>query len=191
MDSTWCISTPSGDVRLVLAHTASNEARARALPAQWVTSQLERWGVSADDDTFLRYRLQPVFEALYGRQPGAIATVTMCRAVVDALRGGRLIATLVGVPAIARTWIVGPREEPVEAAADDPREEKALEWIEIELVDEDGEPVGNQRYRVELPDGSIREGRLNARGFVRIDRVDPGTCKVMFPDHHKSSWSAA
>ena len=62
-------------------------------------------------------------------------------------------------------------------------------WIEIELVDQDNKPVPGERYRVTLPDGAtLAEGTLDEKGFARVDGIDPGTCKVTFPNLDKSSW---
>lgn len=67
-----------------------------------------------------------------------------------------------------------------------PPEEK--HFIEIELVDDEGKPVANERWFVELPDGSTKSGSTNANGYARIDGVDPGTAKVSFPDMDKASY---
>lgn len=61
-------------------------------------------------------------------------------------------------------------------------------WIEIALVDESGAPVADEDYRIELPDGSIREGRTDDEGQARIEGVDPGTCLVSFPWLDEKSW---
>jgi type VI secretion system secreted protein VgrG len=55
-------------------------------------------------------------------------------------------------------------------------------WIEIVLVDEAGDPVPGQAYKVVAPDGTEYSGPLDGNGFVRIDNLQPGTCKVSFPD---------
>lgn len=57
-------------------------------------------------------------------------------------------------------------------------------WIAIQLVEErDPErPVAYARYRIVLPDGAVREGRLDASGLARFDDLDPGICHVTFPD---------
>jgi hypothetical protein len=61
-------------------------------------------------------------------------------------------------------------------------------WIEIELVDEQGNPRPNERYLIKLPDGSIREGRLDINGRARIDGIEPGTALICFPDIDATDW---
>jgi hypothetical protein len=60
-------------------------------------------------------------------------------------------------------------------------------WIEITLTQGE-KPVPGEAYRVELPDGSTKQGDLDANGFARIDGIDPGTCKVSFPDRDGREW---
>ena len=59
---------------------------------------------------------------------------------------------------------------------------KFKDWIEIELKEQDGTPLGGQKYRVVLPDGTNKEGTLNDNGLARIENVPPGQCRVEFPD---------
>jgi hypothetical protein len=55
-------------------------------------------------------------------------------------------------------------------------------WIEVELKDPAGDPVRFARYRIELPDGSVAEGALDAAGAARVAGLDAaGTCKISFP----------
>jgi hypothetical protein len=77
------------------------------------------------------------------------------------------------------------------SAADDGSEEEKKSWIEIELIDEDDEPVPGERYQIELPDGSVARGTLDQNGFARVDGIDPGTCKVTFPELDKEAWEKA
>jgi hypothetical protein len=60
-------------------------------------------------------------------------------------------------------------------------------YIEVELLDENGQPVPNEAYFVELPDGTTKSGRTDANGYARVDGVEPGTAKISFPDLDKDS----
>jgi hypothetical protein len=63
-------------------------------------------------------------------------------------------------------------------------------WIEIEILFEDGTPfTGN--CVVELPGGVRSEGAPDGEGIVRIERIDPGTCKVSLPELDAPAWKAA
>ncbi len=65
-------------------------------------------------------------------------------------------------------------------------------WIEIKLVDEQGDPVPGEPYSVTLPDGeSVAAGTLDDKGFVRIDGIDPGTCQITFPQRDTEAWKKA
>lgn len=80
------------------------------------------------------------------------------------------------------------------APTHDPSSEENKEkkhWIEIELVDEDGNPVPGEEYAITLPDGSVSSGTLDERGFARVDGIDPGSCKVTFPNLDKDAWEPA
>ncbi len=61
-------------------------------------------------------------------------------------------------------------------------------WVEIELLDKQGQPVPNEPYRIELPDGTASEGSTDDRGRARVDGIDPGNCKISFPSLDQSSW---
>jgi hypothetical protein len=70
-----------------------------------------------------------------------------------------------------------------------PIEEK--NWVELELVDEDGNPVPNARYKLCLPDGTERVGTVGDDGRRREDGIPAGICKVTFPDFDAAEWEAA
>jgi len=67
-------------------------------------------------------------------------------------------------------------------AAEDNAAEKAVDWIEIELLDKAGAPQAAVNYRITKPDGSvIAEGKLDGAGRARVDDIDPGDYDVSFP----------
>ena len=84
----------------------------------------------------------------------------------------------------ARRESVAPPED--EIVLGEPEPEKT--WIEIELIDKNGMPVGNERYKLTLPDGSVKWGRLDSDGKARVERLQPGACQVTFPDRDQEVW---
>jgi hypothetical protein len=61
-------------------------------------------------------------------------------------------------------------------------------WIEIILVDAEGKPMPGVRYRITPPGGAPVEGRLNEHGQAGLYSIDPGNCKITFPDLDKDAW---
>lgn len=66
------------------------------------------------------------------------------------------------------------------------KEKKA--WIEIILVDKAGEPMPGIKYKITSPSGEIKEGRLNKHGQASYHKIEPGDCKITFPDLDKDAW---
>lgn len=52
------------------------------------------------------------------------------------------------------------------------------DWVEIELLDMDDQPVPYERYWIKLPDGTVREGVLDASGRAYFDDLDTGQCVI-------------
>jgi hypothetical protein len=66
------------------------------------------------------------------------------------------------------------------------KEKKA--WIEIILVDNEGKPMPGVKYRITPPGGAPKEGRLNEHGQAGLYEIEPGNCKITFPDLDKEAW---
>jgi type VI secretion system secreted protein VgrG len=66
--------------------------------------------------------------------------------------------------------------------------ENKKSWIEIEMVDEENQPVPGMAYRITLPDGSVADGTLDGKGFARVDGIESGTCQITFPDLDQDAW---
>src|SRR5262245_36502975 len=71
------------------------------------------------------------------------------------------------------------------------KEPKRKSWIEIELVDEEDQPVPGEKYKITLPDETVAEGTLDDKGFARVDGIEPGSCKITFPELDKDAWEKA
>jgi hypothetical protein len=67
----------------------------------------------------------------------------------------------------------------------------AKTWIEIRLVDAEDKPVPNQKYRIKMTDGSVKEGSLDGEGRARFEQIDPGNCEVSFPEIDAQEWKPA
>jgi hypothetical protein len=64
------------------------------------------------------------------------------------------------------------------------------EWVELELLDDDGAPLAGERWVAKLADGTTREGRLGEHGRARLE-VPAGPCVVTFPDRDQDDWIEA
>lgn len=49
-------------------------------------------------------------------------------------------------------------------------------------------PLAGEKYRVVLPDGSVREGTLEVDGVVRFEGIPRGPCQVSFPELDQDAW---
>ena len=61
-------------------------------------------------------------------------------------------------------------------------------FVEVQMVGSDNKPIAGVKYRIELPDGDTKEGVTDANGMIRYEGIDPGECKVTFPDLDKDAW---
>ena len=103
------------------------------------------------------------------------------------LVAGRLV--LRDLPRTPRlTGVDGPVEDEPLAPSSARAPKAPLTWIEIQLIGEDDRPIPGEVYRIELPDGSVRQGTLDAKGLARVDRIEPGTCVVTFPRLDEEAW---
>ncbi len=89
----------------------------------------------------------------------------------------------------ARTEPLAPRA--ASTSSGPPQSGPKRAWLEIVLRDEQNQPVPGARYRVTLPDGAVKEGNLDRNGSARWDDLDPGACRVSFPDLDAKAWARA
>lgn len=181
----WRISTLTEIVWIVPRLGARAPEGARPVSPSAAAWLLDAW---LPEGPRSRAVLAEMFAALAGFHPGRRDTPAsaMRNRVRGALASGELRAYHREMEiTLGRTR---GKEEAAAGERPAPREERT--WVGIALVDDDDppRPVAFKRYRVELPDGSIREGMLDANGQAKIVGIDPGTCKVSFPDFHAGDW---
>lgn len=56
------------------------------------------------------------------------------------------------------------------------------DYIEIELKDEDDKPIADEEYFLYLPNGEVREGKLDGNGYKKEEKIPPGRCCIVFPN---------
>nr|MBN2276486.1 hypothetical protein [candidate division Zixibacteria bacterium] len=54
------------------------------------------------------------------------------------------------------------------------------DWIELQLIDDEGYPIPDKEYELTLPDGTTREGKLDEEGRVRIEDIPPGNFTIKY-----------
>jgi HEAT repeat protein len=58
----------------------------------------------------------------------------------------------------------------------------AGDWIAFSVIDYDGAPVTDARYRLLLPDGLAKSGTTDERAVVRDDSVPSGACSLLIDE---------
>ena len=61
-------------------------------------------------------------------------------------------------------------------------------YIEVQLVDEEGNPVTGERVKFKLPNGKIATRITNEEGVAKVVRIDPGNCEISFPGLDDKAW---
>ena len=56
------------------------------------------------------------------------------------------------------------------------------DWIEIELKDEEDNPIADEEYILYLSNGEVRKGKLDGNGYKKEEKIPPGDCNVKFPN---------
>ena len=54
------------------------------------------------------------------------------------------------------------------------------DYSEIILKDDEGNAIGNKKYKAHLPNGEIKEGTLDGQGKAKIEKIPPGKVKIKF-----------
>ncbi|MEM9463706.1 MAG: hypothetical protein AAGF11_56735 [Myxococcota bacterium] len=69
--------------------------------------------------------------------------------------------------------------------------ETADTWIELEVVDCQGEPLAEEEYVVISPGRARRRGVTDDRGRARIEHVESGSCQVWLPRREPEDYCGA
>jgi len=61
-------------------------------------------------------------------------------------------------------------------------------YIEIEVVDQHGDPLPNTAYEITLSNGQVRRGETNDEGLARVERIPDGMCHLHLPEVDRAVW---
>lgn len=126
-----------------------------------------------------------------GKEGSILAPVAPAatKVAMDGTPGGVTTASVKGkeVTKVKVEKVSAPAFKPMTAEEAKTKETK-LSWIEIELLDNNGDPVAGATYEVKMKDGTVDRGTLNEKGMVRIEDVEEGSCEVTFPEYAPTSW---
>ncbi|MFN0103711.1 MAG: peptidoglycan-binding protein [Bryobacteraceae bacterium] len=106
---------------------------------------------------------------------------------------GRWTLSVVDAPQLRSIGSLGGEQSSGKKATsgNEPPKDKQKTWVEVELLDKNKHPVKGLNVEITLPDGTIEKGTLSDKGSFRKDGIDPGTCKVRFPDVDGREWAKA
>jgi hypothetical protein len=56
------------------------------------------------------------------------------------------------------------------------------DWIEVKLKDDEGNPIPDEDYKLYLPDGKVKSGKLDKNGYAKENDIPPGKYKIEYPN---------
>lgn len=198
--NTWRIRGVVQDYLIVRASHAAELTEERIAPV-FLEASMDRWLASL----YTRRIVHELYELVEGPLGPSSPPHSqhrlheqIKRRLREAFRHGELVAYANG-PARLKQSISGgtggggSAPMPVPLLADRPEQAPSQEQekpqeqtertrVDILLVDEDDTPLAGVRYRLTLPDGSMREGQLDDQGAAREEDIDPGMCVLVFPE---------
>ncbi len=60
---------------------------------------------------------------------------------------------------------------------------KFRDWIEVQLLDADQNPIPDEDYKIVFADGQEKNGKLDENGKAVLKDLPPGGYKIIFPNH--------
>jgi hypothetical protein len=165
----------------------------------YLSAQLDRWL----SDPLMRKTVLEIYESIRGqsallgrRLQGQELHKYVKSEILHAFRRGEFVLMRLPHLTILPNLVLAPGEkqsaveEPPPPAS--PVEQSRIDktWVGIELVDQDGSPVPQVRYVVELANGTQKTGKTDDNGCAQVRDLLPGTYNVSFPDFDASEWEA-
>lgn len=61
-------------------------------------------------------------------------------------------------------------------------------WVEVQLLGEDDAGIADELCAVTGPDGVTRTSRTDEQGWVRVEGLPSGSCRIAFPNLDAEVW---
>jgi hypothetical protein len=168
-------------------------------------------GVNSLQDPFARRGLADIYQTLKGVSAGDLSSPEkaqiVLRTIQQAIGTGELVSVRAKGVATNTAKVSGggggsnggggnrrPARSPRRGSLSGPPPSSSSSsspektWVDIQLLDPDGNPVPGAKYKLKITDGSVRDGSLDGEGRVRVSGIDPGSCTVWFPDFDAKEW---
>ena len=137
-------------------------------------------------EDFNRTELRALMEMHLGASITGLSDGDAIQAISRQAELGRFVILPDPTPGLTRPAVPEQKPKPVKIM-DHPAE--TTSWLEITLVDPDGDPVPNIAYQVLRPNGQVvRSGALDSRGYALVDGIEPGAYQVTFPALDQDGW---
>ncbi len=60
-------------------------------------------------------------------------------------------------------------------------------WVGVRFYDEAGDPLAGEPYELHK-DGQVKSGSLDDKGFARVEELDKGAWRLVFPRRRSENW---
>jgi hypothetical protein len=170
-----------GAEELLLVPREETTAKERAKAKRLTRAELEGCFPESMGKRVWSEQLLLALCAAAGRPQHTVPALPRLREVVsEALASGDLVALRAPPPSgFSGKPRPLPQAEPVPQQEEEVRQKT---WLELVLEDLEGNALAGERFKVVTPSGETREGKLDSHGRVRLEGLDPGNCKVSFPN---------
>ncbi len=194
--SDWRVRGPFGDVEIELHPSSGLDAAAQEASLRELSRMVHDFTSREPEARRVLLDVHARLNGLgggglrgraYDLDSGSTRAATIGAELMHAARAGNLVLRRVERRIVTIPIDDVPSSDPLGPPSSSPPAD--LSWVEIELLDEQSQPVPFEAYVIELPDGSSRTGSLNNVGRAMERDVTPGQCKVSFPNLDHDAWA--
>lgn len=88
-------------------------------------------------------------------------------------------------------WQILAESEPAKPEPIPTEPPRETHWLSFEVVDDTGEPLAQEKYRVVGPNNTPYEGQLDELGRIRLSNLPPGSYQLSLPNLDADDWQSS